>query len=75
MSDQQTNSVDVADMVYDWGKRQSVPCQCESVSLFCASLIDQPWMQKREHAPATKCNCGQSYYSWSKQQSFEQVKP
>lgn len=57
---------------YYWGRRENVPCKCGDVSLFCASLIPQPWMQSADHLPATDCNCGSHYYSWSKSQVYEQ---
>ena len=44
-------------------------CQCE-VSLFCASLIDQPWLHSRKHLPATRCYCKRHYYSWSLEKVF-----
>lgn len=38
--------------------------QCE-IGLFPASMIPQPWMQKRRHSPATLCICRKKYYCWN----------
>jgi hypothetical protein len=45
-------------------------CAC-SLSLFCASLISQPWMQDKSHCPAVECECGKRYWSYSKKAAFD----
>lgn len=58
--------------VMDFSRIEESGCEtCGNVSLFCASLIPQPWMQSKDHLPATDCRCGKRYYSWSKNQSFD----
>lgn len=59
-------------VVYNWGRREAVPCACGSVGLFSASLLPAAWMQSPKHLPATDCMCGKWYYSWSKEKAFEQ---
>ena len=37
-------------------------CKCtHALSLFCASLIPQDWMQSDSHCPAVRCPCGKTY--------------
>lgn len=50
------------------------PCDCtHSLSLFCASLIPQPWMQSAAHCPAVRCRCGKQYFSLSQNRAFASV--
>ena len=58
-------------IVLDFGKQADSGCvACGLVSLFCASLISQSWLQSDKHLPATRCRCGARCYSWSKGNNF-----
>lgn len=58
--------------VLDLGRRAESGCEkCGTVSLFCASLIPQDWMQSKDHIPATNCLCGANYYSWATKKTYE----
>lgn len=46
-------------------------CDCErTLPLFCASLIQQPWMRSTKHCPAVRCPCGKTYWSMSERKRF-----
>jgi hypothetical protein len=55
--------------VINWGRHVALSCGCE-ISLFCASLIPQPWMRNKSHVPATLCRCGKRYWSWRDKKEF-----
>ena len=49
-------------------------CTCKStLSLFCASLIPQPWMRHPSHSPAVRCRCGKRYWSIRDDKIFDSV--
>jgi hypothetical protein len=51
--------------VLDLGRKPPVNCPCglEGASLFCASLIEQPWQQKND-TMSSQCRCKKWYWSW-----------
>lgn len=61
--------------IMNWGRREPVSCSCGDVSLFCASLIPQPWMQSRDHVLSTLCRCGKCYFNFGDGKEYAAKEP